>query len=195
MNKGLKMKILLRLCTTFSFLLAVLLTSCSTPKKTFEIPLPKVSLKSYSNIKITTHGNAEILNYLSTKSKSIFKNNNCSIVDDNPDYWVIFYATSEKRIDTYSDNQHNIIYRKVSKEYGNRGEDVIEETKFKTATSALFVSVIIYDVKSMTPLVNFDFPFYSSVTSYTNQDPIPYSGFLSVNNCCSILNKILVFDK
>jgi hypothetical protein len=102
------MKILLRLCTTFSFLLAVLLTSCSTPKKTFEIPLPKVSLKSYSNIKITTHGNAEILNYLSTKSQSIFKNNNCSIVDDNPDYWVIFYATSEKRIDTYSDNQNEL---------------------------------------------------------------------------------------
>ena len=173
----------------------ILLTSCSTTKKNYEIPLPTVSLKTNSNVKITTHGNASMLTYLSNRTKNIFRANQCKIVNNNPDYWVIFYGTDEKRVDTNFDNQYNIIYRKVSKEYGNRGEDVIEETKFKTATSALFVSVIIYDVKSMTPLVNFDFPFYSSVTSYTNQDPIPYSGFLSVNKCCSILNKILIFDK
>jgi hypothetical protein len=188
------MKNLFLALSIFFLLLVSLLTGCSTPKKTYEIPLPQVSIQSKSKVKITTHGNALMLNYLAKRSQDIFKKNQCSIVEENPDYWVIFYGNSEKRIDSYSDNQYNVIYKKVAKEYGNSGEDVIEETRFKTATSAHFVSVIVYDVKSMTPLVNFDFPFYSSTTSYTSKDPQPYSGFLSVNYCCNTLKKILLFE-
>ena len=166
-----------------AFFAIMLLAGCATKSSNFKIPLPTVKLKANSKIKITTHGNASMLATLEKNTQNFFTQNNCKITDNNPDYWVAIYGTQASRIDNAADNAHNIIYKKVRREHATGGEEIVVSSKFTTATNAHFASIVVYEVKTMTPLINFDFPFYSSSS---NQN-----GLRSAQNVSSSFNSTI----
>ena len=77
----------------------------------------------------------------------------------------------------------------------NGGEEVVTSSNFSTAADAHFASVTLYEVKNMTPLVNMDFPFYSSSKNDGKTEPALKSSKRIVNAFVSTMNEILVFKK
>lgn len=171
-----------------AFLGIMLLAGCES--KSIKIPLPTVALKANPKIKVTTSGNAKMLKFLENSTKDFFQNKGSKIVDNAPDYWVVIHGSDASRIDNSADNAHNIIYKKVRREHANGGEEIVVSNNFTTATNAQFASIVVYDVKTMTPLINFDFPFYSS--SATKE------GLRSAKNVSSSINstmdEIIIFQ-
>ena len=145
-----------------AFLSVILLAGCVTKSSNFEIPPPTVDLKSNPTVKISTVGDAPILSILAKDFENSFKENGGKVVDSNPDYWLVIYGVQQTRVDTPADNRHNIIFGKVRKENEYGGEELLVSRKFSTSANAQFISVIFYDVKTLAPMVNFDFPYYSS---------------------------------
>lgn len=144
-------------------ILAVLfLSGCVTRSSNFEIPPPKVELKKNPSVKISTVGDAAMLKYLAAGIGAEFKKNGGKVVDTNPDYWIVIYGVQDRRVDTPADNEYNVIFSKIAKKDANGGEEFIVKRKFTTTADAKFASIVLYDVKTLTPIVNMDFPFYSS---------------------------------
>ena len=152
-----------KICIAAGELLAIIfLAGCVTKSSNFEIPPPTVDLKADPTVKISTVGDAPILNILAKDFEKSFKENGGKVVDSSPDYWLVIYGVQQKRVDTPDDNRHNIIYSKTRKENKQGGEEFLVHRNFSTSANSQFVSVIFYDVKTLTPMVNFDFPYYSS---------------------------------
>ena len=144
-------------------ILAVLfLAGCASTTSTFEIPPPKVELKANPTVKISTVGDAAMLGELAAAIGADFRSHGGKVVGTNPDYWIVIYGVQDQRVDTAADNQYNIIYSKTVKQNARGGEEFLVYRGFTTAANAHFVSVVLYDLKTLTPLVNMDFPFYSS---------------------------------
>ena len=145
-----------------ALLLTALVAGCGTKNNNYELPLPTVELKPKATVKITTIGDAKILPQLVAGINRLFAANKGAVVSSNPDYWIVVYAAEEQRIDNQSDLAYNVIYSKTTKKYPNGGEEFLTSRSFSTSTNARFISVFIYDVKNLTPVLNFDFPYYSS---------------------------------
>ena len=144
-------------------ILAVLfLAGCASKTSTFEIPPPKVELKANPTVKVSTVGDAAMLGELAAAIGAEFRRNGGKVVNTNPDYWIVIYGVQDQRVDTPEDNKHNIIYSKTVRKDANGGEEFLVYRGFTTSANAHFVSVVLYDLKTLTPLVNMDFPFYSS---------------------------------
>jgi len=141
---------------------ALLLAGCASKSTNFEPPLPTVELKANPSVKITTVGKAPMLNILAGSIGEEFKKNGGQVVDSNPDYWLVIYGVEEMRNDTPEDVKHNIIFSKTVKKNKQGGEEFLVRRNFSTAANANFVSVALYEVKTLTPMVNMDVPFYSS---------------------------------
>ena len=135
---------------------------CSTTRPVREIPPPQMTLRGGATVKITTVGTAPVLDRLDRVTRQIFLRNGGKIAESAPDYWVVIHASRAKRIDTAKDDEFNVIYSKEKRENQSGGEEFVAARKFTTSANAHFVSVAIYDVKTLTPIVNFDFPYYSS---------------------------------
>ena len=169
----------------------MLLTGCSSKKSSdYKIPLPTVDIKANPTVKITTVGNSPELASLANALGYEFKKNGGKVVENTPDYWIVIYGSKEQRVDTPADNKHNVIFEKRKKENSRGGEEVVVSSNFSTATDAHFASVTLYDVKTMTPMVNMDFPFYaSSKNNELNSAKRIATAFIST------MDEILVFKK
>ena len=143
-------------------IIALCAWGCASTTPVRELPPPTVSLKANPTVKISTVGNAPVLKDLARTTANIFLQNNGKVVEDSPDYWIVIYGTQAMRVDNAADNAHNVMFTKVANSNPRGGEEVMVMSQFTTAANAHFVSVVVYDVKSLTPMVNFDFPYYSS---------------------------------
>ena len=171
----------------------MLLPGCSSKSSNYRIPLPTVDIKANPSVKISTAGNIPELNQLARIIGDEFKRNGGQVVDGNADYWIVIYAAKEQRIDTDNDNKFNIIYSKEKKENRHGGEEFVVSRKFSTATNAHFVSIILYDVKTLTPMVNMDFPFYSSRSTHDSKAKNLHSINRIASSFINTMREILVF--
>lgn len=176
-------------------LFMILLSGCASTSSNHRIPLPTVDIKVNPSVKIITSGNSPELAFLANALGNEFRRNGGRIVEGAADYWIVIYGVKEKRVDTPADNKHNVIFKKVRIANSYGGEDVIQASNFSTATDAHFASVTLYDVKTMTPMVNMDFPFYSSCTNDGKSEPALQSARRIINDFVSTMNEILVFKQ
>lgn len=148
---------------TGTLLLTIIAAGCASPAPPVADVLPTVSIKSNPTVRIATIGNAPILPLLQQNAAAVITSKGGKVVDSAPDYWIVIYGTQDQRVDSAEDQQFNVVYAKESRSYhnGSRGEDVITAKAFNTAVNAHFISVIIYEAKTLSPVINFSFPFYS----------------------------------
>ena len=173
----------------------MLLAGCSSTSSNYKIPLPTVDIKAKPTVKITTKGESPELVALANAIGREFISHGGKVSEGESDYWVVIYGTKEKRVDTPIDNKHNVIYKKIRVENANGGEELVDFSNFSTATEAHFASVVLYDVKTMTPMVNMDFPFYSSKKADGQGTPSLNSSRRIVRAFVSTMNEILIFKK
>lgn len=183
------------LIITGTVLSLMFLVGCASTSSNYKIPLPTVNIKADSSVKIVTVGNSSMLHKLKNDIAREFKRNGGKIVDDNSDYWIVIYGTQDMRTDNGADIQHNVIYSKVKNENQYGGEEFITKSNFATAAYAHFISVILYDAKDLTPLVNMDFPFYSSKRVDANKHLVLNSTRQVASSFIKTMKKILVFKK
>lgn len=176
-------------------LTAMLLTGCAKKSSEHRIPLPQVSIKSRPTVKIITEGNSPRLVELARTLGNEFEKNGGSVVDGKSDYWIVIYGTQEKRIDTPEDKRSNIIFRKETQQTARGGKEVITANRFSTAADAHFASVTLYEVETLTPMVNIDIPFYSSSKSSGYGSPVLNSASRISKVFISIMREILAFKK
>ena len=173
----------------------MLLSGCASTSSDYKIPLPTVDIKVNPTVRITTEGNSPELVSLAKVLGKKFTKNGGKVVEGAADYWIVISGIKEKRVDTPADNKHNVIFKKVKIANSNGGEEVIQSSNFSTATDAHFASVILYDVKTMTPMVNMDFPFYSSCKNDGKSKPVLKSSGRIADAFISTMNEILVFKQ
>lgn len=173
----------------------MLLAGCSSTSSEYTIPLPTVELKKNAAVKITTVGDSAVLGTLAADLGNAFKTNGHKVVDNAADYWVVIYGTKDKRVDNATDNRHNVVYSKTKREHGGGGEEYVTSYHFSTAVEAHFASIVLYDVKTLTPMVNMDFPFYASSRANSASAPALNSTKKIANAFVATMNEILVFNK
>ena len=173
----------------------MLLTGCASKSSDYKIPLPTVDIKHRATVKITTEGKSAELARLAQALGSEFQKKGCKVTNGASDYWIVISSIQEKRVDTLLDNKHNIVYKKAKKQTAKGGEEFISSSTFSTAANAHFASVILYEVKTMTPLVNMDFPFYSSCQTNGKVKPALNSSRQIANAFVSTMKEILVFKQ
>jgi len=173
----------------------MLLTGCASKSSDYKIPLPTVDIKANPTAKIITVGNSPELASLANALGYEFKKNGGKVVENTPDYWIVIYGGKEQRVDTPADNKHNVIFKKIRKENRRGGEEFVVSSNFSTATDAHFASVTLYDVKTMTPMVNMDFPFYASSKNNGKSKPVLNSAKRIATAFISTMDEILVFKK
>ena len=176
-------------------LTAILFTGCPDNRSVYKIPLPQVPIKSRPTVKIITEGNSPRLVELARALGNEFEKNGGSVVDGKSDYWIVIYGTQAKRVDSPEDKRSNIIFRKETQKTAWGGKEVITSSNFSPAADAHFTSVTLYDVKTLTPMVNIDIPFYSSSQISGYGSPVLNSASRISKVFISTMNEILTFKQ
>ena len=176
-------------------LLAMMLFAGCASSEEYRIPLPTVDIKANPSVKITTVGSSPMLHELAFKIGCEFKKNGGRVVEGQSDYWLVIYGVQQKRFDTAVDNSYNIVYGKASRSIPGGTEEVITASKFSTAVDSHFASVTLYEVKTMTPLVNMDFPFYMDSRVAGSRPPVMDKSNAITRAFINTMNEILVFKK
>ncbi len=157
------------------------ITGCATgkwEKVEYLSPASTVNFKTDPKICILPLNKSDsLLNYIVLKlSQQFAASKKITIDDENPDYILALNLQHAFRFDDDQQKKYNSNYSVKSIDNKSSGHDVLIKTDKSSTSNATFVSVVLYEVKTLTPKCSFEILLYDSdLTCDKQRDRVQYT--------------------